>query len=347
MIYIAPPDPPKQPFSEHPIIDPEDGAECRSEDGWTDETDDDSIISELMHDFEDEFDEESDEDSTDSEDYEDEDLDEAEDLKRNLAILRTNRQIHSEASSLFYSEALLALEPGDIFCLAKNPFDLQFGYPNDMAWKHNPLKGIGRKNKAGVVRYDSPQLQGDVEPHIVAKFQKIFFDADFGEEHTAGIELWIDDDTHEIREDDATCAKRLIQSSLIFKHLTKILSNSPRITHLEISLEVEVMAASNLIIAVEDFDEHEDMDEDEATETEMKADRIMEIANFKAREIFIDSKVMKPLLKLSNVASFTFKFGFEWLEEEEAYKPPARYVKLLKTMRDRIESNFKEPMNGV
>ena len=320
-----------------------------SEDGWTDETEDDSdrdsILSVMMHDFEEdymEFDKETDEESTHEENYE------AEVMKRDLGILRTNRQTYSEASELFYSEAILTLEPGDVFCLAKNPHDLEFGHANEkMVWKHNPLKGVGQKTKAGVVRYDSEPLSGDIEPHVLAKFHRIFFDAHFDAKDTGAMELWIDDNTHVISEEDATRFKDLLNSSTIFKHLGKILSNSPLITHLDIRLEVEVIAVSNLIMEDENLaDMVEDpSDDEEDEEREKKVDRIMEIANFKATELFLDSKAMKPLLKLKNVANCTFKFGFGHLDEAEAYKPPTKYVEILKRLKNKIENNFKAPVD--
>ncbi|KAG0647648.1 hypothetical protein D0Z07_6714 [Hyphodiscus hymeniophilus] len=239
-------------------------------------------------------------------------------------------------------EAILTLRPADIFCLAKEPFDLEFGRPGGMTWKHSPLKGIGKEYESGMVFYATAQLQGDVEPHILAKFQRILLDAHFDESDTGSLELWIDDDTHIIREDDATEFKNLLNSSSIFKDLVKILSNPPCITHFEIQLEVKVIATSNLIIEAEDLDDILGEGDEEDQEMEIKVDRIIEIANFKATELFLDSKIMKPLLKLKNVANCSFKFGFQDFPEEEGYKPPTKYVKVLERMKDKIEGNYRE-----
>lgn len=43
------------------------------------------------------------------------------------AILRTNRQIYQEASSLLYTEGVLVVEATDIFALANKPWSLEFG----------------------------------------------------------------------------------------------------------------------------------------------------------------------------------------------------------------------------
>ena len=305
----------------------------------------DSMVSEMMRDIERElFSDEEDCSDTDSGDDEDDD----EDDFRDMAILRTNRQIHNEAQSLFYSEAILILEPGDIFSLVKKPQNLRFGYPNPLAWKHNPLFGIGKKDKNGVVSYGTSQLLGDIEPHVFAQFQKISFEAYFDDEHTQNLEMWIDDDTHVLKPEDANTFKRMIRSSSVFKDLFTILFNSHKITFLEVKgIEVEIMANSNLIMADLE-DETETDEEDEAyLESQAKVDKITEIANQKATELLLDSKIMEPLLKLTNVSNCEFKFGFEHLLGEEAYKPPEKYVRLLRRMKEKIESNFTEPESAT
>ncbi len=316
------------------------------DDEWTtdDDSDHDSITPDTMLSStegfysDDEFDAESDS-STDEDD--DVYAEYHQRVKRHLAILRTNRQIHSEASSLFYAEAVLTLEPGDIFSLARKPHILRFGYPNKMAWKHNPLKGVGKQNEGGVVSYDTPQLGGDIEPHVFAKFRKIAFDAYFDQCQSHNVEIWIDDDTHVIKKEDATFFKNLLRSSSLFRDFAKILSNSPRINLLEIELSVEINALSTAIIA--HYEAESDDEEDE--EMGLKLDKLEDIASQKATELFLDSKIMRPLLNLSNVRNFNFKFGFDSLDDDEAYKPPTKYFELIKAMKNKIERNFKEKMD--
>ena len=163
MIYVCPDSPPPSHFPKH--FDPDDISGVEDEDWWVDEDEDededenvsdmDSMVSEMMRDIERELfsdgEDYSDTDSGDDEDDDEEDF-------RYMAILQTSRQIHNEAQSLFYSEATLVLEPGDIFSLVKKPQNLKFGYPNPLAWKHNPLFGIGKKDKNGVVSYGTPPL---------------------------------------------------------------------------------------------------------------------------------------------------------------------------------------------
>lgn len=326
IIYICPDQPVRRP-----------GQPVNSEDEWVDESSEDS-------DWDDELNEIIRDGGKESvNDWENlpSTVEDDNDFKKHPAILRTNRQIYDEASSLLYTEATLTLDPGDIFCLAKRPHALMFGTPNEMPWRHNPLNGLGKKDENGVVTYDTPQTGGLMEPHVFARFQKIFFDGFFDIEHTQNVELWIDDDTYVIKAEDAAKYQRVLRRSNIIKDLVQILSNSPLIKRLEISLEVEVMAGSNLLM-------EEPLEEsgDEADEMDMKVDKIEEIANEKATELFLDSKICDPLLKLSNVYTFDFRFGFEHREKGEEYKPLPRHVNLLRDMKATIEANFKEHVSA-
>ncbi|KAL5314412.1 hypothetical protein ACEPPN_018839 [Leptodophora sp. 'Broadleaf-Isolate-01'] len=255
--------------------------------------------------------------------------------KKHPAILRTNRQIYSEAISMFHEEAILVVEPGDIFCLGDNVQDLKFGAAHQAVWRHNPLHGFGR-NVNGTVVYDSPELEGGLlEPHVFARFQNILFDANFDFEHTQNIELWIDDDTHIIRKDDVAEFQRVVRSSSIMKDFAKVIAGS-KLAHLEISLEVEVMANSNLMMQ-----DMLDESDDEADEVEEKIDKLMEVANEKATEMFLDSGICNSLSTLTNVQSFDFTFGFEHREEDDKYKPLPQHVKMIAQMKKVIEGNWE------
>lgn len=261
-------------------------------------------------------------------------------FKRHPAILRTNRQIYFEASAVLYSEAVIDFCPGEIFCLRKKPRDLPFGVRSPNPWRHNPLHGTGRQEGVNVI-YDTPAMYGCMEPHVFARFQHFSFDGFFDYEHTQHIELWIDDDTHVIRREDAVAYQAILKSSRLMKDLVKILANCRQIMELDICIEVDVMANSNLLMG----EVPEDIDDEEAEVADAKADRLMDIASEKATELFLDSKICDPLKKLVNVKTFNMKFGFEDREENERYEPPRKYVDLLKSMKTHIEGNFKEPIS--
>ncbi|CZS91269.1 hypothetical protein WAI453_003660 [Rhynchosporium graminicola] len=256
--------------------------------------------------------------------------------KKHPAILRTNKQIYNEAITMFHEEAILVVEPGDIFCLGEKPEDLDFGAAHQAVWRHNPLKGFGR-NVNGMVVYDSPEIEGGLlEPHVFARFKRILFDANFDFEHTQNVELWIDDETNVIRTEDAEKFKALMKKSSIMKDFVTVIGHS-QLSSLEISLEVEVMANSNMMMQ-----EMLDESDDEADEVEDKIDKLMEVANEKCTEMFLDSGVCDPLATLDNVQSFDLTFGLEHREEGQKYKPLPRHVKMIAQMKKHIEGQFEE-----
>jgi len=268
-------------------------------------------------------------------------MDEDDEIKfeRDFSILRTNRQIHSEASSLFYKEVIFKLEPGYIFPLVRKRRGMNLGRPN-LTWKYNPLKGTGKTDEFGATIYDTPRLYGDLEPHIVAKIERICFDAYFDDRGTGNLEMGNDDDEEYKRRFNT-----LIQSSTIFAHLAKILSNSPRITQLDIIIEVNMNLADE-----EDMDYWDDSSEMDAVvnEREPNIDSIGNTVSWQATELLFELKVMDPLLKLSNVANCAIKFGVveELKGEPDTYKHLTKYLKLLHEMKETIESNFKGTMDG-
>ncbi|KAF4630165.1 hypothetical protein G7Y89_g7981 [Cudoniella acicularis] len=90
--------------------------------------------------------------------------------QRHLSILRINRQIYSETSSLLYSELRLLVKPGDIFCLRP---DGDLCRPSKKVWRHNPLYGIGHKSVNGDQIYNTPKMDGLLEPHVFTRFQNV------------------------------------------------------------------------------------------------------------------------------------------------------------------------------
>lgn len=142
----------------------------------------------------------------------------------------------------------MVLEPADLFALARNPYALEFGVASESTWRHHPIQDPGEVQANGTVAYNTTESEeGKMYPHVFARFQKIYFDANFDFEHTQNVELWIDDNTHIIREEDAEDYKQMLRGSSVIKSLVALISKSPIITSLEILLEVEVMTNSNLV----------------------------------------------------------------------------------------------------
>lgn len=84
-------------------------------------------------------------------------------VQRFPAILRANRQIYSEASSLLYTGLQVRLQPGDFLCMNAGKDVVKASG----IWRHNPLHGIGTTNQSGQTIYATPELDGFMEPHVL------------------------------------------------------------------------------------------------------------------------------------------------------------------------------------
>lgn len=128
-----------------------------------------------------------------------------------------------------------------------------------------------------------------MESHVFARFQQVLFSADF--EFTAEASfIYIDEDLNVDIYDRARFTAFLQRSSVV-KLLVQLLSNSPCIGLLWMGLNVEVWPSSHEHL--DDIDEEMDM-------------KYMEAGNGRVAEIFMDSGILMPLRKLSNIQSFDF-----------------------------------------
>ncbi len=150
-------------------------------------------------------------------------------VQRFPAILRTNRQIHSEASFLLYGDLYMNVQPGDVL--------------RKRLWRHNPLHGIGSKNSCGQTVYAKAELDGVMEPHVFARFKKIIFEFELEalENRNPRVpSLYINDDMTVNPEDEAKLLAFYRRSTIIYQ-LVKILSNSPDIIRFDIYLSIELL----------------------------------------------------------------------------------------------------------
>ena len=273
-------------------------------------------------------------------------------------ILRVNRQIYREASALLYSEAEVILGIDDILCVAPHgnkkvaserafPDFIQMIPPQNRIWRYNPLKPWEQKHSNGEVKYKSSNytLGGRLEPHVFSRFQKIKFELRFDEDYNLEDEMWIDDDTLVFNQSQAESYKVRMQRSNIIKDFVRIIKHSPLITHLAIVLEAEVEAMSTAIARADDIYEYEDeLDADEMSAIEAKAEEIQDKANEIASELLLETNLFDPLYKLSNVKNFKFEFDFMHrdfkLETSKPYQPQPNTSQIIVAMKNRIEGNF-------
>ena len=281
------------------------------------------------------------------EEEEEEEIDLEEDVQRFPAILRTNRQIYNEASSLLYSGLEVYLQASDVLCM--NP-SKDIVKASERVWRHNPLHGLGTTDKSGQTIYAKPALDGYMEPHVLARFTKIVFDLEFSweaetleaevkqqteEDQTALVapSLFVNDDLTINPQDEAKLLAFYRRSTIIHQ-LVKILSNSSNIVRLMISIDIQVLARYDMDLdADSDSDSEED---DESIETTKK----MAVANERAMYLFLDSGLLAPLEKLSNVQSLDFDFSSALDRNDEAYQPTSKHDSMLSDLKQRITRNY-------
>ena len=263
-------------------------------------------------------------------------------VRRYPNILRTNRQIYSEASPMLYSELRVNLQPGDVLCM-KASKDIVTA--SERVWKHNPLDGIGTTNGAGQTVYSKPKLDGVMEPHVLARFRKFAFElcidweaetlcaesdpawGNYEMQHGVAPSLFVHENMTVDPQDEANLLAFYRHSTLIHQ-LVQILSNSPDIDSLEMSFEFQVLVRDGL---GGEWDSDDNQDEAQS--------KMNDVANGRAMEIFMDGGFFAPLEKLSNVRAF--EFAFTWVNhDDETYQPKPRHERMLTDLKQKIKDNY-------
>ena len=280
-------------------------------------------------------------------------------VQRFPAILRTNRQVYSEASTILYGELGMHLHPGDVLCMNTGKDIVK---ASEKVWRHNPLQGTGTISPSGQTVYSKPELDGVMEPHVFARFKKIVFNLDFGAWESEALRALSnhraeDQDTQDpfaptlfvnenltVNPEDEAKLLAFYRRSTLFYQFVKILSNSPNIVLLDINLYIEVLAKYDMSHIGLDWDSEEDEDEDEAEEVDKKT----AAANKRAVDLFLDSGLLAPLAKLSNVRSFKFviedpdcNFDMDEISTDDTlYKPKPKHERMLNDLKLKIERNY-------
>jgi hypothetical protein len=257
------------------------------------------------------------------------------------AILRTNKQIYDEASELMYSELVPVLHPGGIVCLRPRPNRPHFQrspdylcWPSKRVWRHNPLHGIGIGTRGGRI-YNTPEMDGKMEPHVFSKFKNIrvsmelvFFQEDFEE----CPELFILPDLT-IMPESCFDLGNFLRRTNIFRDLADILSNTPRLRTLYILL---------YIVAQANWDDSLGYDHTDSSDLCVPPDKRWFAVDTKAAEIFIESGIMDPLRKLTNVDLAIIDAYSAWGD----LMLPQKVAKLRKRLEDDIEKGHFDPSDS-
>lgn len=168
---------------------------------------------------------------------------------RHMAILRANQQIHDEASTQFYCDAILYMDPEDIFSLSDLPVPSE-----PTIWAYHPF-GEGPKQldksqcEIEYVGHPRGESTGKLDPKVFARFQQIEFDLSF-EGYFVPSEIWIDDETNVISDRTAKRYKKNLNRCRLIEDFVRLVSLLPKLA-LCVWLRVEVEAMSTRLEELE------------------------------------------------------------------------------------------------
>lgn len=243
-------------------------------------------------------------------------------------IPRTNRAIYFEAAPLLYTEMTIAMQTCDVLCFSESPNaqDIVPGQGIPRLWRHNPLHGTGQPNARGIQVYASDEMNGDMEPHIFARFQRLFFDAWINfDDYDVEPPLRIDRSGRFDKEDEIRLGATMRQWNMI-RNLVSLLSNSPSINRLD------VLLSSDMPLGYESGPEP--LTKEEEALQDKKEDALMEAIEYRAIEIFLDNNMLTPLETLNNVKYFG-------LRVEGETKLQSHHAKMIQDLKDKIERNWQ------
>lgn len=267
-------------------------------------------------------------------------------VRRSPAILRTNRQIYNEASSLFYSELRVYLQPGDVVWMAIGKDIVK---PRKTQWTFNALDDTLHPDLSGSTLHPKPEADAVMGPHVLAQFKNITFETDFSWEILA-----LDAYRHQVSlaNDIALDENKLDQIApelfistirtvnldayarhdiTFYRHskfvdqLVEVLSQSSDIIRFNMLFDVRVVA-------------HHEYDFDVNLEESSKRRKMME-AWERAKVCFLQSGVLTPLEKLSNVKSISFRFASEYFGCEFCELEPKNHS-VLDDLKQKIERKY-------
>lgn len=283
---------------------------------------------------------------------------------RQTAILRVNHQTCNEAYTVLYSELNMRVFPGDVICQGDEEemwaarakesnnkrtlrLAIQKAYPflvekdafpegkffaTQNVWRHHPRHPIYREGPYGQMLYSSPDLGGKLNPHVLARFQNITFEAEFKLKKFAPPMIILDD----LRIDPASEPKfkHFFKACKLLERFVDLVSTSPIINYLRITLRLEAN------IRCPTYDGSLDPGDSCLGITYYKA---VANARTRANELFLDSGILKPLGKLDNVKNFHFNIQTTRVEEagEHNYEISPRYAQIIAEVREAVQYHWE------
>ena len=237
-----------------------------------------------------------------------------------LEILRINRQIYSEARALLYSQVPLAMELANIPG-AEEKYGRDLVLKDKTIWRHGSPGGVSLREDDGSYVYSRPHLNGLMDPHVFANFQRFFINANFNFQDRKRLPMLLFDNTLHIDPRDRSDFAERLRNMTILEPLVQLLSNLPILRELSITFAVGASYTLRRGITV--------------VAGEMQ---LVHLARDQIVELFLDCGVLQPLAKLSNVQSFNFEFE----GRSNNYYLQLRQRERLEELKATIKSNWKE-----
>ena len=214
--------------------------------------------------------------------------------------------------------------------LREDPF-LPFEYGrSERVWRHDPLLGIGDEDKNGQHFYDSPKLNGFMEPHVFTRLRNISFHAMFVIPKTTF--PFIHEDLSIDKDDEDKLTKHRGRTDII-RSLVKMISFSSTITLLNVHLGFQVNPFFPGVYP-SDFPY---LSKDEFGKLQFAHDsRYIIAACRRATELFVDSGALDPLYGLDNVKYFSLDF----MKGEGEEELPQKLLDMAQDMKLSIERRY-------
>ena len=239
-------------------------------------------------------------------------------LQRTPAILQTNRRIYAEALGILYGEVRIILLPSDLLRMQQVTFG-HYPWPLKI-WRHDPIADPGEKTPSGRYLYRTPELSGDLYPHVFSRFQIIEFWAHIGVfTNMPGFKIYdfrlkVDHrfapGSRESIDGDFTAGAKAELSELfgylsVFEHLVKLISLNPTIRTLDIYFDVRVPLSFPL------FTGH----------TRRVLEFLWFLSILRTTELFITTSSLDPLRSLDNVKHLSLNYDVRGPDSSRELNP--------------------------
>ena len=235
-----------------------------------------------------------------------------------LAILRTCRQVYSEASPVFYSLVELVITPEEVV----NMHDKE-----ELVERNPKIEDTRCKEEI----YETLGLASLLDFATFTRIERIRFDADYNflliDDSPS---LHVDEDFHTSPDNEAELIAFMKRTRTV-ENFVSLLATLPRLRQLDLILVVEVKPS---------IDFHSDDEEDEEAET-VDFEK-MTVANQRATELFMECGMLDPLRKLSNVQNFDLEVQSESREMVDDDNIDANLFMVLKPKHAKMAQDLKE-----